>query len=35
MEIKDIPVHDRPREKMIKYGPDKLTDAELLALGVS
>ena len=32
MKIKDLPEGDRPREKMIKYGPDKLTDEELLAL---
>lgn len=32
VKIKDLPERDRPREKMIKYGPDKLTDEELLAL---
>ena len=32
MKIKDIPKSDRPREKMEKYGPDKLSDAELLAI---
>ena len=32
VKIKDLPEGDRPREKMIKYGPDKLTDDELLAL---
>lgn len=32
MRIKDIPVMDRPREKLIKYGPQKLKDEELLAL---
>jgi DNA repair protein RadC len=31
-KIKDIPKVDRPRERMIKYGPDKLMDEELLAL---
>ena len=32
VKIKDLPEGDRPREKMIKYGPDKLTNEELLAL---
>lgn len=32
IKIKDIPKFDRPREKMIKYGPDKLSNAELLAI---
>lgn len=31
-KIKDIPKFDRPREKMEKYGPGKLSDAELLAI---
>jgi DNA repair protein RadC len=31
-KIKDIPKFDRPREKLEKYGPGKLTDAELLAI---
>ena len=30
--IKDIPKVDMPREKLEKYGPEKLTDSELLAL---
>ncbi len=30
--IHDLPKIDRPREKLIKYGPEKLTDAELLAI---
>lgn len=30
--LKELPLADRPREKMIKYGPDKLSEAELLAL---
>lgn len=30
--IKDIYKFDRPREKMTKYGPGKLSDAELLAI---
>lgn len=32
VKIKDIPKVDRPREKMEKYGPEKLTDPELLAV---
>lgn len=32
MKIKDIAKVDRPREKLGKYGPDKLNDAELLAV---
>lgn len=32
MKIQDIPRVDRPREKMEKYGPNKLSDAELLAV---
>ncbi|MDP2642685.1 MAG: DNA repair protein RadC [Candidatus Peregrinibacteria bacterium] len=31
-KIKDIPKFDRPREKMEKYGPGKLSDVELLAI---
>ncbi|HCP08779.1 MAG TPA: hypothetical protein DIT25_03215 [Candidatus Moranbacteria bacterium] len=31
-KIKDIPKVDRPREKIEKYGPGKLNDAELLAI---
>jgi len=31
-KIKDIPKIDRPREKLLKYGTEKLTDAELLAI---
>lgn len=30
--IKDWPEDERPREKLLKRGPDTLTDAELLAL---
>ncbi|MCU0652894.1 MAG: DNA repair protein RadC [Candidatus Pacebacteria bacterium] len=30
--IKDLEKVDRPREKMEKYGPDKLADSELLAV---
>lgn len=32
MKIKDTPKVDRPREKLVKYGTKKLTDAELLAI---
>lgn len=32
MKIKDIPKIDQPREKMMRYGPEKLSDAELLAI---
>lgn len=32
VKIKDISKFDRPREKMVKYGADKLSDAELLAI---
>src|SRR3990167_7596384 len=32
MKIKDLPRIDRPREKLIKYGPEKLSNSELLAI---
>jgi len=32
MKIKDLAKIDRPREKLEKYGPDKLTNSELLAV---
>ncbi|MFH1402417.1 MAG: UPF0758 domain-containing protein, partial [Patescibacteria group bacterium] len=32
LKIKDIPKVDRPREKLEKYGTEKLSDAELLAI---
>lgn len=32
MKIKDLPKVDRPREKLEKYGPDKLSNSELLAI---
>lgn len=32
IRIKDIPKIERPREKLEKYGPEKLSDAELLAI---
>ncbi|RJR15024.1 JAB domain-containing protein [Candidatus Microgenomates bacterium] len=31
-KIKDLPRVDRPREKLEKYGPEKLTSSELLAI---
>lgn len=31
-KLKDIPKIDRPREKLEKYGAEKLSDAELLAI---
>lgn len=34
-KIKDIPKVDRPREKLEKYGPEKLSNAELLAIILS
>lgn len=32
MKIKDLPKIERPREKLEKYGPGKLSNAELLAI---
>lgn len=32
MRMKDIPPENRPRERLLKYGPENLSDAELLAL---
>lgn len=32
VKIKDLPRVDRPREKLLKYGPAKLTTTELLAI---
>lgn len=32
LAIADLPFVKRPREKLIKYGPDRLSDAELLAI---
>ena len=32
LKMKDIPHVERPRERLSKYGPDKLSDAELLAI---
>jgi len=30
--IHDLPEDERPREKLLKYGADKLSDSELLAI---
>ena len=32
MNIKSLPSDERPREKLVKYGPRTLTDSELLAI---
>jgi DNA repair protein RadC len=32
MAIRDWPEHERPREKLLAHGADRLTDAELLAV---
>lgn len=32
LTIKDLPEEERPREKMFKYGADKVSNAELLAI---
>ena len=32
MKLKQIPESERPREKLIKYGKENLSDSELLAL---
>jgi len=32
VKIKDLPKVDRPREKLEKYGPEKLSNSELLAV---
>jgi DNA repair protein RadC len=32
MKIKDLPTVERPREKLIRYGPEKLSNSELLAI---
>ena len=32
MKIKDLPKIERPREKLEKYGPEKLSSSELLAI---
>jgi len=35
MKIKELPKVDRPREKLLKYGPEKLTNSELIAIILS
>ena len=30
--IKDLPKVERPREKLIQYGPERLSNSELLVL---
>jgi DNA repair protein RadC len=30
--IKELPKIERPREKLIQYGPEKLSNSELLAI---
>lgn len=32
MKIKEIPIDERPRERLIKYGTDKLNNEELLSI---
>lgn len=32
LKIKDLPEDERPRERMIKYGPEALSNTELLAI---
>jgi DNA repair protein RadC len=32
MKMNEIPIIERPREKLIHYGPEKLSDSELLAI---
>ena len=32
MNIKDLPINDRPREKALKYGIDSISNAELLSI---
>jgi DNA repair protein RadC len=32
LTIKDIPIEDRPRERLLKYGPEVLSNGELLAI---
>lgn len=31
-KIKDLPEEERPREKLLKFGPESLSDKELLAI---
>ncbi len=32
VKIKDLPIEERPREKLLKFGADCLSDVELLAI---
>src|SRR3989344_3955152 len=32
VKIPDLPLHERPRERLMKHGSQALTDAELLAI---
>lgn len=32
MNLKEVPISERPREKLLKYGRENLTDAELLSI---
>ena len=32
MNLREIPISERPREKLLKYGKENLSDAELLAI---
>jgi DNA repair protein RadC len=32
MRVKELPIDDRPREKLILHGPQSLSDAELIAI---
>ena len=32
MKIKDLSAEERPRERLLKYGPKTLSNAELLAI---
>ena len=32
LKIKDLPLNERPREKLLKMGPESLSEAELLAI---
>lgn len=34
-KIKDLPEDQRPREKLLKFGPEALSDKELLAILIS
>ena len=32
IKIRDLPEEERPRERLAKYGPEALSNAELLAI---